>query len=106
MIRKQLEDAQCAYLFRLSARHSHLAPRYAVYTLEKGGVLRLLYPTDMDLRDEELIALLGLRRSRLKKYPAWHFAPVSHLSPVGEVEAALQKINPALLVYELDGRRG
>jgi hypothetical protein len=106
MIREQLEKARCAYVFRLNPRHSHLQPRYAVYTLGTEGVLRLLYPNSMDVRDEMLLAEIGFVRSNLRKYPPWHFAPMSRVGPLDEIEEGLQKVNPTILVYELNGRPG
>lgn len=104
----QIAESKNAYLIVLNKRKRGDTTRYAVYLDHNKKDLSVLWPYNQcEIEDKKSFRLLPYQvysKSEHWNYPAFHFAvsgiQVSHFN---EMKRMLQRINPDINVYGLNG---
>ena len=102
----QIVDSKTAYLIKLNKWRKSATTRFAIY-LDYGNELNCLWPFDQAEKENEPFKLLPFQvywKSESYNLPAFHFAVSGYGSNhFFELKLMLQKINPAINVYGLNG---
>lgn len=111
----QVKHAKHAYILQLSRSRSGMERRYSVYVdddTEASGALDVLWPADSHgyggCQNPKKVTvepmLDGMIYSRNKNFPAFHFRfGGGGFSATDEIRSTLQRINPKIEVFTING---
>lgn len=101
---EQIKKSKNAYLITLNNPRDGMSTlRFSVY-LDNGEGLQILWPSDSEKGKKSKELLHGQVYTERGSYPAYHFAfSGCGYSKSNEIRIQLQRINPSIKVYSLNG---
>ena len=76
-IKQQLDAALAIYLIHVGGNDRSITDRYSAYILTVNG-LEVLWPFDDEMGDDALLQSIGMKYSKRRQYPAYHFVEIGY----------------------------